>query len=292
MPVFFVYTPKKMLTYAGLPALLVMLLVLFYGFFIEPYMVQVRGVIIKDSVLYHAWGDVKIAHLSDLHVDRSGKREERVLKLLKEIDPDIIFITGDLVQWGAKTGDSVDFLEKLTAPLGVYGVLGDSDLSSGRDHCFFCHQKENLKKLRQHPVILKNNFTEILLLSPDRKMTILGVSPVDFQFKTLHERLDELPAKNDPLIVLDHFSAAWQNVKNDRPLLWLSGDNHGGQVVMPDVFWQRFSGKADPEHRAGLFTDGKHKWLYVNRGIGTTRQFPFRLGVPPEIAVITFKKGS
>lgn len=104
--------------------------------------------------------------------------------------------------------------------------------------------------------------------------------PREYDSQTAFDILSDLPAEDTPVLFLSHFSFAWKKVKTKRPLLWLSGDNHGGQVAMPGFIWRIFSGKSDKEHKAGLFREEEHKWLYVTRGIGVTRSFPFRIGVP------------
>ena len=263
-----------------------------YGYFVEPSRIDVKRIVIRDDALHQAWGEIKIVQLSDLHITVFGKREAEILQRLTEIRPDLVVVTGDWVQWNRDPAAALQFLERLRAPLGVYGILGDADLAAGRRTCFFCHPGGDVHRLRQQPKILKNGVEEIALPAPGKKLRIAGILPQETADTGLTVLLENWQQTNEPLLFLGHFSAGWQEVKNDAPLLWLAGDTHGGQIALPDRIWQKFHLVDYPQYMAGLFADGRHKWLYVNRGLGTVSYFPFRIGVPPEITVITFGKAA
>ena len=267
------------------------LILLVYGVFIEPYSITVKHVVVKDSRLARAWGNIKIAQLSDLHITDPDKRQNRVRALLTALQPDIIVITGDIAQWNMDPSGAVSFIESLHAPLGVFCVMGDADFSSRRKHCLFCHPAGNVHVLRTHPALLRDEI-RCVNLDQGREMMIAGVAPQgdwagehDFPQKLL-----ETPG--EPVLVLSHFSGRFNEIKPVRPVLWLSGDTHGGQIMMPDFFWKFVHKKPDPRHMAGLFHEGAHKWLYVNQGIGTTEHVPVRIGVPPEITIFSFSSDS
>lgn len=267
----------------------VILLLAGYGYFVEPYRIKVEQVVIPDGDLHQAWGDATIAQLADLHIDKIGQREEKVLQLLKDIKPDLIVITGDMVQWNKDPQVALQFLEKLRAPLGVYGILGDSDTASGRGSCIFCHAGGNVHHLRQHPRMLKNGWEEITVPATGKKVAIAGVFPADDDDAGRHALAERLRQTEEPVLFLDHFSEGWQRVNHQGPLLWLAGDTHGGQIAIPDFIWPIFRLVDYPQYMSGLFSGGAHKWLYVSRGIGTVGYFPFRIGVPPELTVISFQ---
>ncbi|MFH1217900.1 MAG: metallophosphoesterase [Pseudomonadota bacterium] len=265
----------------------------FYAYRIEPNRIKVEHVVIPDETLWRAWGETKIVHLSDLHIVHPGKREENLARLVNDLHPDIIVITGDMVQWNKDPADAIDYVTGFQAPLGVYCVLGDSDMATGRQQCIFCHPSGNVHQLREHPQIFKNDFVTVNPAGSDRKITIAGFFDQDMENDSGRQLpIHGLPDPENPLLVLNHFSHGWDKFGGERPLLWLAGDTHGGQVKLPDFLWQRLHIVDYPEYRSGLFSDGGHKWLYVNRGIGTASYFPFRFGATPEITVITFKKGS
>ncbi|MBI5559177.1 MAG: metallophosphoesterase [Deltaproteobacteria bacterium] len=261
-----------------------------YGYFVEPEMIRVERICIPDDALSAALGDTKIVQLSDLHMgERAGRREMKVLQLLADIRPDLIVVTGDMVQWNQDPQGARQFIKKLAAPLGVYGVLGDSDMASGRRHCLFCHPGGNPHLVTGHPKMLKNNLERLDIPATGGQITIAGVFPQEDDNAWPAGTSDPWPA-DTPVLLLAHFSGGWPRMKSKNSLLWLAGDTHGGQIGIPDIVWRLFNLVDYPQYMAGLFSDGEHKWLYVNRGLGTVSYFPFRIGVPPEITVITFAK--
>ncbi len=267
-----------------------------YAYFIEPYNIQVRRVNIHDSELHKQWGDIRIAQLSDLHITKIGRRERSVLKKLEYLKPDLIVVTGDSAQWNMRPENALIFLEKLRAPLGVYCVMGDADFSSARYHCIFCHPGGNVHKQRENPMFLRDRTIEIDLGKKinHRRLTISGIAaendwhPDQDYTEEVWEKGNELQA----LLILGHFSKKWTplTTRTRRPLLWLAGDTHGGQIWLPDFIWKIIKFKPDALHMAGLFQNNQHQYLYVNRGIGTTENFPFRFGVRPEVTIISFSE--
>ncbi|MFZ5764126.1 MAG: metallophosphoesterase [Thermodesulfobacteriota bacterium] len=271
------------------PVLAGMVILSCYGCWLEPNRITVEEAVIADDRLWRAWGETTIVHLSDLHITRPGKREKRLAARVRELAPDLIVITGDLAQWDSDPRPAIDYVTGLQAPLGVYCVLGDSDMATGRQQCLFCHPEGNVHALRRHPVFLKDTVQTIHLDGAGRMMAIAGFSPDDERDPAKNLLPDTPDAEREtPLLVLHHFAHGWEHEAGGRPLLWLAGDTHGGQLRIPDFLWQRVRLVDYPEYRAGLFTDNRHRWLYVNRGIGTSDFFPVRIGVPPEITVIRF----
>jgi uncharacterized protein len=61
--------------------------------------------------------------LSDLHIEDIGKREQKILKILDDLKPDIIFLTGDYVKWKGNYKAALTFLSQLRAKIGIWGVI-------------------------------------------------------------------------------------------------------------------------------------------------------------------------
>jgi len=267
--------------------LLSLLLVLAYAWLLEPNRLRLERVEIKDRVLAQAWPGLKIVHLSDTHIAREGSKEARLLAQIAELAPDLILLSGDYRQWGKRPGPAQHFLAQLSAPLGVYGVLGDADQVQGREDCAYCHPGERYAERLTRPVILRNELRR--LDWQGKPVTVVGVD-ADEAGLAWRKQLQQASGAADqtPLLILSHQSKAWGETPLAAHSLWLSGDTHGGQVLMPDSFWKLIGYKPDTDHMGGLYGDGQGSWLLVNRGIGQTARFPFRLGVPPELLVITF----
>lgn len=275
---------KKIITFI-IP---ITVLILVYGFFIEPENLQLRKVTIKDSLLYSSFRGLKIAFLSDIHIgDSPGSVSSRAIAIVEKNRPDLILLAGDYVEWFGNRGaygKAVDFLSKLTAPLGVYAVMGDADYSRSRNSCVFCHNKKNYEMGADHKVTFLRN--DILSVKwRDSFIRLVGLDEADDNFeKTFRESCTQGNAS----IILSHKSAKFSALNCSSPILFLSGDSHGGQVRMPRFFWQIFGRKDDPVHMYGLFKEGK-KHLYVTSGVGTSASFPFRIGVFPEIVLLRFE---
>ena len=174
--------------------------------------------------------------------------------------------------------------------------MGDADFSSARYHCIFCHPGSDIHKQRKTPVFLRDRTIEISLGEKfnHRYLTIIGLAAGNNRSPDQDYTKEIGRDNNNPkgLLILGHFSEKWAPLTalTHRPLLWLAGDTHGGQIWLPDFIWKVIKFKPDALHMAGLYQNDRHQYLYVNRGIGTTENFPFRLGVRPEIAMISFSE--
>ncbi len=281
---------KKYKRYLLLVSLSLFISLLIYGAFIEPEWIKLTHICIKDPTLYNAWGNIKIVQISDLHISRSGHIQEKLLKIIKGIKPDIVCITGDLMQWGDRAGASLDFVNQIPSKYGVYIVLGDADSCfEGKLGCIFCHPYTNLgwfNIVRKYPHFLKNQLVHLVIKG--HKITILGVDPLSSLLAD-PKIIKLIRAQKAPVLVLSHSSLGWNKTCFSHPQLWLCGDTHGGQIRLPTWLWEKLKVKPDPKHMHGLFHKG-HAWLYVNAGIGVTPRLPIRIGVRPEVTVITFKK--
>ncbi len=259
-----------------------------FGIFIWPYDIQLREVIIGDGRLSSCWHGLTLMQISDLHLSGPDKREKMLLDMVTEIRPDLIVITGDLAQWDSPPDEALAFVSRLRAPLGVYAVLGDSDLSSGRRHCLFCHPRNNFHALRTHPEFLRDQFVHVDL-HDGRRLTIVGIHP-NTEAGEL-QRLTSQAARDssDPVLILSQFSLPCTGLSVKNPTLCLCGDTHGGQILLPRIFWKLLGDKPDPDHMAGLYQLGESHYLYVNRGIGTSIRLPIRIGVRPEVTIFRFE---
>ena len=275
-------TPKKIGLAAG-GAFLAAAVV--YGAWIEPRMVSVSRVAIKSG--QPARQPVTIALLSDLHLDSgSAPLEEKVLRRLEAIRPDLIVLAGDYVAWGGRGPAyerALNFLARLEAPLGVYAVLGDADTTFSRKSCEFCHAPGSGAPTSRHEVVFLKNDSRVVD-TPNGRLRIVGI---DMHFpRPGGQRLQELLAGETPTILVSHSPGIYEGIDPSMEVLTVSGDTHGGQVWLPRWFWRLMRLTSDPDHIHGLFHDGR-KSLVVTRGLGTSR-FRFRLGAPPEIVVLEF----
>ncbi len=246
-----------------------------YGRFIEPYRISVTREEITIEGYFRSPGAVRIVFLADLHIIEAGRRERRLLEMVRELDPDLILIAGDFIKTGADPGETIAAAGRLRAPLGVYGVVGNIDISHRRS-----------RRLLQG---LEAAGVEILR---DRRRRIrageLEFDLVGFDLNPSPEEVEKVFAGREggyPQIVLAHWPYLLDILTPHQPELILCGHTHGGQVRLPvfGSFLARLL--AGTHYDQGLFTVLGSR-VYVTRGVGmTTHQI--RLFCPPEIVLLT-----
>jgi predicted MPP superfamily phosphohydrolase len=105
-------------------AALVGLVIFLDAFAIEPYRIDIT----HHHIRANTGSPIKIAHLTDLHTYGVGRREQKVLDILESERPDLIVITGDLVDTQAGYAGSSEVLKRMSAPLGVWVVRGNHEV--------------------------------------------------------------------------------------------------------------------------------------------------------------------
>ena len=265
-----------------------LILVILYGFFIEPCQVRLKTVEVHNKALASTFKKLKIVLLSDLHIGNNWSTPvKRTLEILNELKPDLILLTGDYVDWKREKqayDNAITFLSHLSAPLGVYAVMGDSDYSFSRRSCEFCHEEASTHPPTQHQVKFLRD-TQAVIDVEGEKISIIGIGR-NSDYSSGSKTINNMRTGN-PTIVLSHFSSVYNSINKEEDVLVLSGDTHGGQIYLPRFIWKIIRRKPDPAHMYGLFQD-RNKSLYVTSGIGTS-DIPFRLGMPPEVVLFVFK---
>jgi len=262
--------------------ILIILIICFlvYGLAIEPNWIRIRRVTIKDPVWAKVFSGLKVVQLSDIHIMGESYRVKRVLAMVREVEPDILFLTGDYVAWGGDYEAALDFLSELKARIGIWGVLGDYDDHQSRKKCLLCHMPGTGRKTTRHNVrFLRNSGDTITLNSV--QVSIFGYDPDETQ-----KHLENALLLGERTIILTHSPLVFNHIDLDSGVLCLAGDTHGGQVRLPSWFWKLLGYQKCALFREGLFGRGEN-WLYVNRGIGTSH-LPFRFLMPPEITLFQF----
>jgi hypothetical protein len=258
-----------------------------YATTIEPYRITLTGTPVQNGSLAATLAHRKAALISDLHFGDDGDPlTEPLLGQLGAIQPDLILLAGDFVQWGSgrKAYErAFDFLAKLRAPLGVYAVLGDADVTDSRASCEFCHEAGSGAPTSRHRVVFLRNDSRTIRL-PAGELRIVGLDTS--LTRPTASLVRRLLAGGAPTILLSHSSVVYRDIDPAMDVLTVSGDTHGGQIMLPKWVWRLTRLKPDPDHIHGFFQDGR-KSLVVTRGVGTSR-LRFRLGVPPEIVILEF----
>lgn len=238
-----------------------------YARFIEPNWIEVTRSVVQVPVKLEK--EIKVAHLSDLHIQEFGVRERMILETLAQEKPDVIVITGD---WMSKEGTPQsrrEFFRQLHAPGGVYAVRGNWEVDMEwwqNEHGFV---GTDVQLLLNQEVFLSNGWS------------VLGID--DFTPEGKPEREVPLSRQPETCIALFHEPAIWDRMSS-RCAVTFSGHTHAGQVRFPGIrpFWLP---AGSGSYMEGWYEKGTAK-MYVSRGIGTSR-YPIRFLCRPELAFIT-----
>lgn len=232
---------------------------------------------------------VKIVQLSDFHLPKQGVSMKSLLHKVAKEKPDIIALTGDLVQVDAEFPTKKLYLlcEGLVKIAPTYAVTGNHDLKGGH--------------LRQWEQTLEEAGVRVLIdeavLHPVKEsgLVMMGLSEkedFDMTPKPILKGVDLTEEMKDkPRILLAHHPEYMEEYLMDKtriPDLILSGHAHGGQVRLPFVGGLFAPGQGRfPKYTAGVHFDPElpDKRMIVNRGIGNST-FPLRVNNRPEMVVI------
>jgi len=277
---------KKATSWCVVWILLGLSLIIAYGVCVEPYRIEVHHVWISDKYLGKVLEKKVVVQLSDLHVSKMGKREQTVLKILDNLKPDFVFLTGDYVGWHSDYRGALDFLSQLKAKSGIWAVMGDYDYSNTRKSCLFCHEEGTGKSSLRHSV----RFLRDTIEPVSSEEGTFWIGGIDIERKDLISSTGgvlSLPGKK-PLIILSHNPLFFDRIDREQEVLVLAGDTHGGQIPMPSWLLIALGYRKNALYSQGLFQTGRKK-MFVSRGIGTSH-VPVRILRQPEVTVLHFRE--
>lgn len=248
----------------------------------------VNNVKISSSRIPAAFSGFRIAQVSDLHNAEFGKGNKELLELLSESKPDIIVITGDLVD--AKHTDigvALDFAKEAVNIAPVYYVTGNHEASLSQ----YRELKTGLETVGV--VVLED---ETIQLRRDKEVvTLIGLSDPNFMLKD--DIFGEIPAmvytklnsladdESSYTILLSHRPELFESYAHCNIDLVLSGHAHGGQFRLPFIGGLIAPDQGIfPKYDAGLFTNSSTNMI-VSRGLGNSI-IPIRFNNRPEVIVI------
>lgn len=224
----------------------------------------------------------RLVQLTDLHASRLLEAPwiDAVVKKTNGLDPDLIVITGDLVD-GTTDARAADVrpLQALRAHHGVYAIPGNHEYYAQYARWLPAFEQLGLRLLLNEHVTLTPNGQRLVLAGITDKMAAAYDQPVPDATRALNG----VP-KTDPVILLSHRPiGAAQNARLGAGLQ-LSGHTHGGQILGPHLLTQL----ANEGYVSGQYeVDGMQ--MYVSNGTGLWPGFPIRLGRPSEITQIVLR---
>lgn len=288
------------LSLAGAVIAVLTFIAMWWGALINRYSIDVKRVDIEIPGLPDKFDGYTIAQLSDLHVGTYGNDTSYVAKVVdavNDLHPDAIAFTGDIVN--SKTSEllpHVSPLSRLTAPDGVFSILGNHDYGDYSEWPSALAKQDNMNRLyalqKEMGWRLLLNETEFVRRGND-SIAIIGVENIgDPPFRVYGSLRRAYPALSDSTvkILLSHNPAHWVDSisghGNVNVPLTLSGHTHAMQMEL----FGYSPAQLRYETWGGLYADDNQKHqLYVNIGVGTVA-IPARIGATPEITLITLKK--
>ncbi len=242
---------------------------------------------ISSSKLPQSFDGYRIAHVSELHNAEMGKDNEKLLTMLRDADPDMIALTGDLID--SRNTDievALQFVREAVKIAPCYCVTGNHEARVNE------YYKLKAGMETAGVTVLEDVRTEISM--EGENITLIGVNDPSYQTdylfgdaeSVIDAKLEELHTENDGFTILLSHRPELFNTYVDQDIdLVLSGHAHGGQFRLPIVGGLVAPNQGlFPEYDAGIYTEDNTNML-VSRGVGNSI-FPFRINNRPEVILI------
>lgn len=276
-----------------LPIIIVLSVIMAFDMYLgwENKTIVATEIEIVSEKIPESFSGYKIVHISDLHNTEFGFRNRRLIEKVKNAEPDIIVMTGDMVDmYRPRINVAVSLGEKLASIAPTYFVTGNHDVKAlGREELLKGYENCGVTVLRNKNIILEKDGESICLLGIDDPKflddTITGTDEENTEkvLRSLTENMQE-----DFKILLAHRPEMINVYSSFDINLVLSGHAHGGQINIPGKGGVIAPGQGwFPKYYEGLYTVGETQMI-VNRGLGNSA-FPFRINNKPEIIIVELK---
>lgn len=246
-----------------------------YGFLYERHAVELTRTTITIRRLPPALNGFTIGLLTDVHRSRwvSAEAVAEGVAVLMSARPDVIVLGGDYVTWGDRrfVGPSAEALQGLSAPEGVFAILGNHDDDHDMPAALAAHDVQ----------VLKDRRTALKI-----RGETLELAGIRFWTKRAADIASVIRGATGTVILLAHDPRRLTEAAGLGIPLVLSGHTHGGQVVLPGlgaIAAQKFPIIAGLAQQADTT-------IFVSRGLGTV-YIPLRVNCPPEVALLTLQAG-
>jgi len=241
---------------------------------------------VENGDLPESFSGFRICQVSDLHNAEFGENNKRLIDAINNAEPDIIVLTGDLVDRSRTDIDvAVCFAEQAVRIAPTYYISGNHEASLPDDE--YAKMKERLASVG---VILLEN--ESITVERDGEfIRLIGLNDQKFGYVHSNDELTELMGEREDFsLLLAHRPTDFPQYATCGFDLVLSGHLHGGQFRLPFLGGVYAPGYGFfPEHDGGLY-ERERSVIIVSRGIGNSA-FPIRFNNPPELVVVDLVKG-
>lgn len=257
----------------------IFLLSMIYSF-IEPFWIEQKHYLINDPDIPSLFDGASLVFLTDIHHGRffSRFRVRNLVKLVNKINPDLVLLGGDYVE------GSPEFIEgcfqelgRLSAALGVYGVLGNHDHWQGADRTAQAMISHGIKSIDNNAFWIRKG---------EQKIRVGGVGDHCEDIQNIDITVEQTKV-TDFVILVSHSPDYAPEIKGKKVDLFLSGHTHGGQVTLFGLYAPKVPSRYGQRFRTGKFSFNSIQ-VIVSNGIGTVL-LPIRFFARPQILVVKLK---
>lgn len=245
-------------------------------------------VAVASGALPEAFEGFKIAHVSDLHNAVFGRKNEKLLSLIRAAEPDIIAITGDLIDSRHTDIDSaLAFVEAAAEIAPVYYVTGNHESRLDFDEIEPRLIAAGARVLRNEAEYIEHGGERIRLAGIDDPSFIRTGGTAEERAAAELEQLGD--GGGTFTVLLAHRPELVEVYAEYGAGLVLSGHAHGGQVRLPLLGGLYAPGQGLlPEYDSGLYSLGETQ-MVVSRGLGNSVA-PLRVNNRPELVIVTLSR--
>lgn len=265
---------------------------LIFGIWFSYYENNVIGISkyeISSDKLPDGFVSYRIVQLSDLHSKEFGKDQSTIVGKISKLKPDLIVVTGDLVDARKyQIANGMTLMKKLTALAPVYYVNGNHEWGPGK----FDSLEKKLTAAGVH--VLRNTSETIKLGQGEIRLAGVDdpvfnneyVSESEVMEDQIHAVLAGMDNADGPFtVLLSHRPEQFAVFAQNKIDLTFAGHAHGGQIRLPFIGGLFAPGQGFfPKYDGGKYIDGSSTMI-VNRGLGNSI-FPQRVFNRPEIVLV------
>ena len=258
-------------------------------FYFENTTLEVSTYQIASNKIPNEFNNYKIIQISDFHNNTSSKLTKKIVEKIKNQKPNIIVITGDLIDSTKTNVDiAIDMIKEIIEIAPIYYVTGNHEART--------NEYDNLKSqmIELGVKILENEAQEIQL--NNSTINILGINDPSFNkerdildSEIVKSNMENIQYNKDNFtILLSHRPEVFKIYVEKNIDLVFTGHAHGGQIRLPFIGGIIAPNQGTfPEYTDGIYRE-KDTTMVVSRGIGNSI-IPFRVNNRPELMIVELK---
>jgi uncharacterized protein len=261
------------------------------GLFMEPREVKAESIAVQPRMWAASAAPLRIVQLSDIHMEQLTGREQDATRMVNDLHPDLILMTGDYLSIDdsenpRSLADLRWMISRLRARYGIYAVWGNTDPHRERTHWF---DGLGVTLLQDEMTTLHVSGQTIHLLGLDKR----DPRYFDGDRAAFGRLIAQMPEAGVNILLYHTPDLMPEAAASGKIDLYLAGHTHGGQIRLPFYGAIVTSSIYHKAYEAGLYHEGRTA-LYVNRGLGLEGGPAPRVRFlcPPEITTITLGPSS